>query len=348
MLQPGESYSIDYPSENGINCIATEVMTPQQLKWYKPATYRDNGDWVSDGRLLVNPPAVANKEYMIIVTNEVIKKPKVVHPITSTIPKKNPPVKKAVSPFEWLSSIFASKVYATQEIPLSSPGSHYNRVVLLFFTLVWLIRYEIQKWNNKFRIWYGLFIDFNKHLSRFLSRIYKYVYFLFTSFNNTMKKSLSLLWCVMMCSVLAASPIFTPLTYAAGSAVGWWSIGMICGGETELVSYDQYLGTFIARGAKTLSGWPTYSNTGDLWKVLNNGNFLGVADAGIQFMDADGKIELFNLLNGIGAYETPDATAAKPLQPASLLNPNPHMGEEIISAQSTYYWFLRWLIDDAW
>jgi hypothetical protein len=100
MLQPGESYSIDYPSENGINCIATEVMTREQLKRYKPAIYKDNGDGVSDGRLLVHLSAIENKEYMITVTNEVIKKPKVMHPITSTIPKKNPPVKKLISPFE--------------------------------------------------------------------------------------------------------------------------------------------------------------------------------------------------------------------------------------------------------
>jgi S-layer homology domain len=97
--------------------------------------------------------------------------------------------------------------------------------------------------------------------------------------------------------------------------------------------YNEFTGGTPVLGATELTWGAAFDNTGALnpalfTKTRNGGNFLGVQDAWMTLKDAAGNIEQYDILTGLGVRETASGTFA----PISLVSPNPHQGEDLISS----------------
>jgi hypothetical protein len=123
---------------------------------------------------------------------------------------------------------------------------------------------------------------------------------------------------VVQLTSLIGSTVASAVTIPAGSY-----------SDLQITQYNSVTCGSPITGATALTGAAAYNNTGTLGAALSSGNFVGVKDGAMVFKDATGNMEQYGLLNGLGFYE--DAPGG-PMKPISLLTPNPHMGEDLISA----------------
>ncbi len=100
----------------------------------------------------------------------------------------------------------------------------------------------------------------------------------------------------------------------------------------KILMYNEFTGGTPLDGPTNLSGTASYNNTGSLKAALDSGNFMGVSDASILFRDANSNVEQFNILNGVGFYET---VPASPLHTISLQDTNNFFaGADLISSSN--------------